>query len=68
MKNASKLFAKYLEDKICKIKKNTKYNSNPKNIFKSTKNFLEKLNPNCSKTVISKVLNKIPNRKKTSKQ
>ena len=47
---------------------NTKHNSNPKNIFKSTKNFLEKLNPNSSKTVISKVLNKISNRKKTSKQ
>ena len=47
---------------------NTKHNSNPKNIFKSIKICLEKINPNSSKTVISKVLNKIPNRKKTSKQ
>ena len=41
-----------------------------KEIFKSAKTFLEKLNTkeDSSKTTISKFLSKIPNRKKTSKQ
>ena len=49
---------------------NAKYCSNSEDILKSTKNFLEKINPkqDSSKTTISKVLRKIPNRKKTSKQ
>ena len=48
----------------------TKYFSTPEDIFKSAKNFLEKRNPeeDSSKTTISKVLSKISNRKKTSKQ
>ena len=37
--------AKYLEDKICKIKQIQKHFSNPEGIFKSAKNFLEKCNP-----------------------
>ena len=58
---------KYLEDKICKIKQHF---SNPEDIFKSAKNFLEKLNTkeDSFKTTISKFLSKISNRKKTSKQ
>ena len=49
---------------------NIKHFSNHKDIFKSAKNFLEKLNSkeDSSKTVISKVLSKILNRKKISKQ
>ena len=49
---------------------NPKHSSNPEGNYKSAKNFLEKLNSNkdSSKTTISNVLNKIPNRKKTSKQ
>ena len=49
---------------------NVKHFSNPEDIFKSIKNFLEKRNhkENSSKTTISKVLSKISNRKKTSKQ
>ena len=49
---------------------NTKHSSNPEDIFKSAKSFLEKLNhkEDSSKTTISKVLSKIPNRKKTSRQ
>ena len=49
---------------------NTKHFSNPEDIFKSAKNFLEKLNTkeDSSKTTISKFLSKISNRKKTSKQ
>ena len=43
---------------------NAKHFRNPEDIFKSAKNFLEKLNL----TTISKFLSKIPNRKKTSKQ
>ena len=47
---------------------NTKYSSNTEDIFKSAKNFLEKLNTrkDSSKTTISKVLSKISNRKKKS--
>ena len=53
--------------KYAKIKQHF---SNPEDIFKSAKNFLEKLNTkeDCSKTTISKFLSKISNRKKTSKQ
>ena len=53
--------------KVAKILQNF---SNPENIFKSAKNFLEKLNTkeDSSKTTISKFLGKISNRKKTSKQ
>ena len=49
---------------------NKKHFSNPENIFKSAKNFLIKRNPkeDSSKTTISKVLSKISNKKKTSKQ
>ena len=49
---------------------NTKLSSNPKDIFKSPKNFLEKLNPKevSSLTTISKVVSKILNRKEASKQ
>ena len=49
---------------------NTKYSSNPKDIYKFTKFFLEKLNPkeDYSKTTISKVLSKFPHGKKTSSQ
>ena len=46
---------------------NTKYLKNPEGIFKSAKNFLEKLSTkkDYSKTTKSKVLRKTPNRKKT---
>ena len=49
---------------------NTKHFSNPEDIFKSAKNFLGKRNPkeDSFKTAIIKVLSKISNRKKTSKQ
>ena len=50
---------------------NRKHFRNPKDIFKSTKNFLEKLNikkENSSKTTISKFLSKNRNKKTTSKQ
>ena len=59
--------SKYLEDKIKQIQNNF---SNPRDIFKSAKNFLEKHNTkeDSSKTTISKFLNKIPDRKKTSRQ
>ena len=48
----------------------TKHFSNPKDIFKSARNFLEKrnLNEDSCENFISKVLSKIPNIKKTSKQ
>ena len=44
--------------------------SNPEDTFKSAKNFLEKRDPegDSYNTTISKVLSKISNRKKTSKQ
>ena len=56
--------------KHAKSKKIQKHPSNLENIFKSAKNNLEKLTTkeDSSKTTISKVLNKIPNRKKISKQ
>ena len=49
---------------------NTKHFRTTEDIFKSAKNFLEKLNTkeDSSKTTISKFLSKIPNRKTTSKQ
>ena len=49
---------------------NANHSRNPKDIFKSAKKFLEKLYPkeDSSKTTISKVLSKISNRRKTSKQ
>ena len=49
---------------------NAKDFSNPEDILKSDKNFLEKLKPkyDSSKTTTSKVLSKIPHKKKTSKQ
>ena len=48
----------------------TKHFSNPEDIFKSARNFLEKrnLNEDSCENIISKVLSKIPNIKKTSKQ
>ena len=48
----------------------TKYSSNPKGIFKTAKDLLEKLNTkeDSPKTTISKVLSKISHRRKTSKQ
>ena len=48
----------------------TKQSSNPKGIFKTVKDLLEKLNTkeDSSKTTISNVLTKISHRKKTSKQ
>ena len=48
----------------------TKHFSNPEDIFKSARNFLEKrnLNEDSCENTISKVLSKIPNIKKTSKQ
>ena len=66
----SKNFSKIFGRQIWKIKKNTKYFSNPNVVFKSAKNSLEKCNPkeDIAKTTISKVLSKTFNRKKTSKQ
>ena len=48
---------------------NAKHSSNSEEIFKSTKNSLEKLNTkkDSSNTTTSKVIPKIPNRKKISK-
>ena len=47
-----------------------KHSSNPKDIFQSAKNILEKLNPkgDSSKTTVSKNPIKTPNRKETAKQ
>ena len=49
---------------------NTKYSSNPEDIFKSAEKYLENRNTKevSPKTNIAKVLSKISNRKKTSKQ
>ena len=44
VKNAPKRSAKYLEDKYAKSNKCKKHSSNSEEIFKSTKNFLEKVN------------------------
>ena len=67
VKNAAKLSVKYLDDKISN---KYKQSSNFEDIFKSAKNCLEKLSAkeDSFKTTISQVLNKIPNRNKTSKQ
>ena len=52
--------------------KHTKHSSNPEDIFKSAKNFLEQINIKenitISETTISQVLSKIPSRKKILKQ
>ena len=50
--------------------KTTKHSSDPEDIHKSTKNFLEKLNTKeeTTTTTISKVLSKIHKRKKIPKQ
>ena len=70
VKNAPKLSAKYLEEKIFKFKLIQNISATLRTFFKSAKNFLEKRNPkeDSSKTTISKVLSKISNKKKTSKQ
>ena len=70
VKHAPKPSAKYLEDKMWKIKLVKKHFSKLEDISKSAKNFLEKHKPkkDSSKTTISKVLSKISNKKKTSKQ
>ena len=62
----SKILQNFLQN-IWKIKY---AKSNPEDILKSAKNFLENLNTkeDSSKTTISKFLSKISNRKKTSKQ
>ena len=66
----SKTFRKIFERQIIQNKTNTKHFTNPEDIFKLAKNFLERRNPkeNSSKTAISKVLGKISVRKKTLKQ
>ena len=65
----SKTFWKIFGRQNIQNQTNIKHSSNPEDIFKSTKNFLEKLNTKgaSSKTTISKVLSKSPKRKKTSK-
>ena len=64
VKNATKLSAKYLQDKMGK---NKQMQNIPvtEDFFKSNKKVLEKLNTkeNSSITTTSKVLSKIPNRK-----
>ena len=68
VKNASKLSVKYLEDKLYKIKQIQNIPITLRTF--SAKNLLEKFNSkeDSSKTPISKVLGKIPNMKRTSKQ
>ena len=68
VKNASKLSVKYLEDKLYKIKQIQNISITLRTF--SAKNLLEKFNSkeDSSKTPISKVLGKIPNMKRTSKQ
>ena len=71
-KKASKLFSKHLKDRICKIKQYLNYvlmlihkniNSNPKDIIKSGKNFMENFTPR-RQAATTDFLSKIPNRKK----
>ena len=64
VKNAPKRPAKYLQDKTCKIKQMQNI-SLPEDIFKSTKNVLEKFGTkeDSYNTTTSKVLSKICNRK-----
>ena len=66
----SKTFCKIFARQNMQNQKNAKHPSNSVDIFKSTKNFLEKLNTkeDSSNTTTSNVLCKILNRKKTSKQ
>ena len=66
----SKTFCKIFGRQNMQNQTNTKHFSNPEDIFKSPKNFLGKRSPkeDSFKTAISKVLSKISNRKKTSKQ
>ena len=65
-----KIFCKIFGKQNMQNQANTKHSRHPECIVKSAKNFLEKLDPkeDSFKTTISKVLSKIPNRKKTSKQ
>ena len=44
LKNAPNFSAKYLQKKNLEDQTNVKHSSNPADIFKSTKNVLEKLN------------------------
>ena len=66
----SKSFCKIFGRQNMQNQTNTKHFSNPEDIFKSAKDFLRKgnLKEDFSKTTISKVLSKIFNRKKNSKQ
>ena len=66
----SKTFYKIFGRQNIQNQINIKHFSNPEDIFKSAKNFLEKRNPkgDSYKTATSTVLSKISNRKKTSKQ
>ena len=70
VKNAPKPSATYLEDKICKIKQIQNTSVTLKTFLNQLKNFLEKRNlkEDSSKTNIYKVLSKISNRSKISKQ
>ena len=62
----SKTLCKIFERKNKQNSTDAKHSSNPDNIFESAKKLLRKLNPNksSSKTARSKVLSKLPNRKK----
>ena len=66
----SKTFYKIFGRQNMRNQKYAKDSSNSEDIFKSAKNFLEKLNTkeDSNKTTISKIESKIRNRKKTSKQ
>ena len=66
VKNAPKLFAKYLQDKTCKTKKMQNIPLTLEDIFKSTKSVLGKCSTklDSSNTTTSKVFSKICNRKK----
>ena len=68
--NAPKPFEKYLGDKTCKIKQMQSISVTLRTYINQVNFSLEKLNPkeDSSKTTISKVLSKIPNRKKTTTQ
>ena len=65
----SKNFCKISARQNVQNQTNAKHSSNSEEIFKSTKNSLEKLNTkkDSSNTTPSKVIPKIPNRKKISK-
>ena len=70
VKNAPKLSAKYLEDKVWKTKEIQNIPVTLRTFLNQLKTFLEKLNTkeDSSEITISKVLSKIPDRKKTPKQ